>query len=84
VPGLDPSLFLSGAPVLFDRAGRPADRTVADPALLVRPDGYAAWAAGAAAGPDTLTADPCWSLLGARESAVPAGVSGPARPSGPR
>jgi 2-polyprenyl-6-methoxyphenol hydroxylase-like FAD-dependent oxidoreductase len=72
VAGLDPSLFASGKPVLLDLAGiLPHDlgATRAQPvdglpgAILVRPDGYAAWAADKDPDLDALTGDPCWSLL---------------------
>ncbi|MEV0235443.1 FAD-dependent oxidoreductase [Nonomuraea sp. NPDC050786] len=72
VAGLDPSLFLTGRPVLLDLAGiLPPDlgATRAEPvaglpgAILVRPDGYAAWAADTDPDLDALTGDPCWSLM---------------------
>ncbi|WP_433357890.1 FAD-dependent monooxygenase (plasmid) [Microtetraspora malaysiensis] len=72
VAGLDPSLFLAGRPVLLDLAGilpPDLDATRAEPveglphAILVRPDGYAAWAADTNPDLDTLTSNPCWSLL---------------------
>ncbi|TMR12059.1 hypothetical protein ETD86_33805 [Nonomuraea turkmeniaca] len=72
VAGLDPSLFLAGRPVLLDLAGiLPHDlgATRAQPmdglphAILVRPDGYAAWAADTDPDLDALTGNPCWSLL---------------------
>ncbi|MEV4019792.1 FAD-dependent oxidoreductase [Nonomuraea angiospora] len=72
VAGLDPSLFLAGRPVLLDLAGiLPPDlgATRAQPvddlpgAILVRPDGYAAWAADTDPDLDALVGDPCWSLL---------------------
>ncbi|MEV6040962.1 FAD-dependent oxidoreductase [Nonomuraea sp. NPDC052116] len=72
VAGLDPSLFLAGRPVLLDLAGilppdlaatrgRPVDGLPG--AILVRPDGYAAWAADAVPDLDALVGNPCWSLL---------------------
>ncbi|MDX3107484.1 hypothetical protein [Nonomuraea angiospora] len=72
VAGLDPSLFLAGKPVLLDLAGiLPPDlgATRAEPvdglpgAVLVRPDGYAAWAADTDPDLDALVGNPCWSLL---------------------
>ncbi|MFF4398259.1 FAD-dependent oxidoreductase [Streptomyces sp. NPDC001480] len=72
VAGLDPSLFRSGRPVLLDLAGLlppHLDAVRAEPvaglpgAVLVRPDGYAAWAADTAPDLDTLVSDPCWPLL---------------------
>lgn len=73
IPGLDPELFRSGRPVLLDTAGiLPPDlgATPARPAnglpgaVLVRPDGYAAWAADTDPDLNALTADACWPLLG--------------------
>jgi 2-polyprenyl-6-methoxyphenol hydroxylase-like FAD-dependent oxidoreductase len=72
VAGLDPSLFAAGRPVLLDLAGilppelgatpgRPVDGLPG--ALLVRPDGYVAWAADADPDLEALTSEPCWSLL---------------------
>lgn len=72
VAGLDPSLFLAGKPVLLDLAGilpHGLGATRAQPvdglphAILVRPDGYAAWAADTDPDLDGLIGDPCWSLL---------------------
>ncbi|MFE1299255.1 FAD-dependent oxidoreductase [Streptomyces sp. NPDC058731] len=74
VPGLDPTLFRTGLPVLLDLAGvlppeLPATRAEPVPglpaAVLVRPDGYAAWAADAEPDLDTLMSDPCWAILSA-------------------
>ncbi|WP_431914712.1 FAD-dependent oxidoreductase [Nonomuraea jabiensis] len=73
VAGLDPSLFQAGRPVLLDLAGiLPPDlgATRVQPvdglpgAILVRPDGYAAWAADTDPDLDALVGNPCWSLLG--------------------
>ncbi|MEW9549777.1 FAD-dependent oxidoreductase [Nonomuraea sp. NPDC050783] len=75
VAGVDPALFLAGRPVLLDLAGilppglgatraRPVDGLPG--AVLVRPDGYAAWAADAdpkALDLKALLDDPCRSLL---------------------
>ncbi|MFI6744187.1 FAD-dependent oxidoreductase [Nonomuraea sp. NPDC050451] len=72
VSGLDPSLFLAGKPVLLDLAGiLPPDlgATRAQPvdglphAILIRPDGYAAWAADTDPDLEALMSNPCWSLL---------------------
>jgi hypothetical protein len=72
VAGLDPSLFLAGRPVLLDLGGilpSGLGATRAQPvdglprAILVRPDGYAAWAADVDPDLDALRGDPCWSLL---------------------
>lgn len=72
VPGLDPSLFRSGRPVLLDLAGiLPSElgATRAEPvdglpaAVLVRPDGYAAWAADTEPDLEALVGDACWSIL---------------------
>ncbi|MER6474218.1 FAD-dependent oxidoreductase [Streptomyces collinus] len=73
VPGLDPALFSSGRPVLLDAAGiLPPDlgAVPAQPvnglpgAVLVRPDGYAAWAADTEPDLHLLTTNACWPLLG--------------------
>ncbi|GAA3202316.1 FAD-dependent monooxygenase [Nonomuraea helvata] len=73
VAGLDPSLFLAGRPVLVDLAGMLPDdlgATRVEPvdglpgAILVRPDGYAAWAADTDPDLDALVGHPCWSLMG--------------------
>ncbi|MET8007887.1 FAD-dependent oxidoreductase [Nonomuraea glycinis] len=73
VAGLDPSLFRTGRPVLVDLAGILPDglgATRAQPvaglphAILVRPDGYAAWASDTDPDLDALMGDPCWSLIG--------------------
>ncbi|MCX2181970.1 FAD-dependent monooxygenase [Streptomyces sp. SKN60] len=72
-PGLDPSLFHDGRPVLLDTAGilptglgavRAEPAAGLPGALLVRPDGYIAWAADSEGDADlaTLTGDPCWPL----------------------
>ncbi|MEU3854857.1 FAD-dependent oxidoreductase [Streptomyces sp. NPDC029554] len=80
VPGLDPALFRSGRPALLDTAGilpPGLGAVAADPvdglpgAVLVRPDGYAAWAADTEPDLDALTADPCWSLLRANTRETP-------------
>ena len=72
VAGLDPSLFRTGRPVLVDLAGILPDdlgATRAQPvaglphAILVRPDGYAAWASDTDPDLDALMGDPCWSLM---------------------
>ncbi|MEW9532782.1 FAD-dependent oxidoreductase [Microbispora sp. NPDC049125] len=72
VPGLDPSLFLTGRPVLLDLGGiLPPDLGATraqsvdglPQAVLVRPDGYAAWAADTAPDLDALLGDPCRPLL---------------------
>lgn len=71
VAGLDPSLFLTGRPVLLDLAGilpPDLDATRAEPvdglphAVLVRPDGYAAWAADTNPDLAALISNPCWFL----------------------
>ncbi|MEU4037313.1 FAD-dependent oxidoreductase [Streptomyces collinus] len=73
VPGLDPTLFHFGGPVLLDTAGILPPDLGAVPArpmsglpgaVLVRPDGYAAWAADTEPDLDLLTTDACWPLLG--------------------
>ncbi|MFJ5777028.1 FAD-dependent oxidoreductase [Streptomyces sp. NPDC093094] len=81
VAGVDPALFRSGRPVLLDLAGilppelgavraEPVDGLPG--AVLVRPDGYAAWAADTEPDLDALTGGPCGSLLGQRESVTAA------------
>ncbi|MEV7415365.1 FAD-dependent monooxygenase [Streptomyces sp. NPDC089919] len=74
--GLDPALFHDGRPVLVDLAGilpdglgavRAAPVPGLPAALLVRPDGYVAWAADTtpdAAGLAALAAHPCRPLCG--------------------
>ncbi|MER5438175.1 FAD-dependent monooxygenase [Streptomyces sp. NPDC002790] len=71
IPGLDPSLFLTGKPVLLDLAGILPPHLGATPAapvpglpqaILVRPDGYAAWASDTEPDLDTLTTTTCWPL----------------------
>ncbi|MFF9817608.1 hypothetical protein [Streptomyces sp. NPDC014006] len=92
VPSVDPALFRSGRPVLLDLAGilppglgavraEPVDGLPG--AVLVRPDGYAAWAADTDPDLDALTGDPCFSLLRAAWQVAPPLRRGPRALRGP-